>query len=85
MVSVSVDNFNGQVIREQLIDDIQAVEGVEGIDTLNVVMIGRPEQSVIGDSDNVVIQRVYETAAGYIIEEDTAGFTFDDTITMTLN
>lgn len=82
--SISINDFDGIVIRENVIDSIQKVSGVVGVDTLNVKMNGRPFQSVLFDQNNVNIVREYETASGYIIEEDTAGNTFSDTITMTL-
>tara|TARA_R110002126_G_scaffold89252_2_gene213388 strand:- start:966 stop:1823 length:858 start_codon:yes stop_codon:yes gene_type:complete len=81
--SVSVDDFDGKIVREQIIDAIQSVQGVAGIDTLNVSLIGRPNSTPLSGS-TTVISREYETAAGYIIEEDTAGNTFDDLIVMTL-
>lgn len=81
--SVSVDNFDGKIVREQIVDAVQAVEGVTGVDTLNVVLTARPSSiAITGATTNVL--RSYTTAAGYIIQEDTAGHTFDDTITMTL-
>ena len=83
--SISIDTFDGVIVREKVIDAIQAVAGVEGIDSINVIMNARPEQSAFGGVDNVLIQRTYETAAGYVIEEDETGQTFDDTITMILN
>ena len=85
MNNISIANFDGIVTRENIIDAIQKVDGVIGIDTLNVRLNGRPEQDPLGGAANVDIQRQYETFAGYIIEEDTAGSTFDETITMTLN
>ena len=85
MDNISIGNFDGIVTRERIMDAIQLVPGVVGIDTLNVLLNGRPEQDVLGGNDNVLIQRQYETFAGYIIEEDTEGNTFSDTITMTLN
>lgn len=81
--SVSVINFDGVIVREQIIDAIQAVEGVTGVDTLNVSLIARPS-SVPLTGPVVNVERTYLTAAGYIIEEDTPGNTYDDTITMTL-
>lgn len=81
--SVSVINFDGIIVREQIIDAIQAVEGVTGVDTLNVSLIARPS-SVPLTGAVVNVDRSYLTAAGYIIQEDTPGNTFDDTITMTL-
>lgn len=83
LASVSVENFNGEIIREEIVDAIQAVEGVTGVDTLNVSLIARPN-SVPLTGAVVNVQRSYITSAGYIIEEDTTGNTFDDTITMTL-
>ena len=82
--SVSITNFDGTIIREQIIDAIQAVEGVTGVDTLGVVLIARPS-SVPLTGAVTTVNRSYVTAAGYIIEEDTSGSTFNDTITMTLN
>lgn len=81
--SVSVVNFNGVIVREQIINAIQQVEGVTGVDTLNVVLTARPSSVPLSGSTTNVL-RNYETLAGYIIEEDTVGNTFDDTITMTL-
>lgn len=81
--SISIDEFDGKVVREKIIDAIQAVAGVTGIDTLNVSLIGRPS-SVPLTGSTITITREYETAAGYIIEEDTPSNTFSDTITMTL-
>ncbi len=83
--NVSIENFDGIVTREKVIDAIQAVPGVVGIDTLNVLMNGRPEQDPLGGANNVNVVRQYETFAGYVIQETTAGNRFDDTITMTLS
>ena len=83
--NISISSFDGIVNRERLIDAIQAVPGVQGVDTLNVIMNGRPEQDALGGSNNIIIERNYETSAGYIIEEDTPGNTFEDTITMILS
>lgn len=82
--NISIDNFNGIVIRENIINAIQSVEGVTGVDTLNTLINGRPEQDALGGGDNANVQREYETFAGYIIEEDTTANTFEDTIKMTL-
>lgn len=80
--SISTLNFSGTVVREQLIDYIQAVEGVVGIDTVNVKLNGREDSDALGGINNVDIIREYETFSGYITEEDTAGNTFDDLLTM---
>jgi hypothetical protein len=82
--SISLEDFNGTVIRERLVDYIQDVEGVVGVDTLALLLNGRPNSAILGDSNNSDINRSYVTSAGYIIEEDTAGNTFNDTITMQL-
>jgi hypothetical protein len=82
--SVSITNFDGTIVREQIIDAIQAVEGVTGVNTLGVVLIARPSSIPLTGAVTTVA-RSYVTAAGYIIEEDTSGSTFNDTITMTLN
>lgn len=84
LASISYVDFNGKVIRENLINAIQAVEGVTGIDTLNTLLNGRPEQDPLGGASNVNIVREYETAAGYVIAEDTSGSTLDDTLTLIL-
>jgi hypothetical protein len=81
--SVSVDNFDGTIVREELINSIQGVTGVTGVDTLNVILTARPS-SIPLTGAVVTVQRSYVTAAGYIIQEDTTGSTFNDTITMTL-
>lgn len=83
--SISIEDFDGRVVREDLIDAIQKVDGVTGVDTLNVQLNGRPEQDALGGGANVAIQRLYETFAGYIIEEDTPGNTFEDLIEMQLD
>lgn len=83
--SISVDGFDGTLVRENLIDAIQSVDGVAGIDTLNVQLNGRPEQDPLGGGNNINIQRKYDTTAGYMIPEDTANNTLEDTITMILN
>ena len=81
--SISVTEFDGTIVREELINAIQAVSGVTGVDTLNVVLTARPS-SIPLTGAVVTVQRTYITAAGYIIQEDTAGSTYNDTITMTL-
>ena len=81
--SISITEFDGTIVREELINAIQAVTGVTGVDTLNVVLTARPS-SIPLTGAVVTVQRTYITAAGYIIQEDTARSTFNDTITMTL-
>ena len=82
--SISVDDFDGVININKLIDSVQAVEGVVDIDSQNMVVTLRAEQSVPGDSDNIIIEREQETFAGYVIGEDAAGVTLEDTLTFTL-
>jgi hypothetical protein len=65
--------FNGELYLAKLQDAIQAVAGVKDVQLLTVSarVTGRPVQ---------VITRVYETVAGYIVEDTAAGSTLVDTI-----
>ncbi len=81
----SAENFGGIVRVTEIQDAIQSVAGVED---LNLSQIGgRPDltvfasRTVIYKLSSGVNLREYETAAGYIVEEDTAGSTFSDKIT----
>jgi len=73
----SAENFNGTVRNTAIVDAIQAVEGV--IDVKLVQAKARPEQTPFPGA--TIIDVRYVTFAGYIIEEDSAGNTFDDTLT----
>jgi hypothetical protein len=66
-------DFAGQVYVSKLVDAIQAVPGVR--DVLLTSCAAR-----VGNTAPVVFERVYETGAGYIVEETTAGLTFLDTL-----
>lgn len=68
-------DFNGLLYENKIIDAIQAVEGVNDV-TLDSVVV------MEGATPNAVT-RVYESAAGYIVEDDSVGNTFDDLITYT--
>jgi hypothetical protein len=66
-------DFDGKIYINKIIDVVQKVEGVIDIKiNAAVAMVG---------TTPTTIDRVYETSAGYIIEETDANFTFDDTIT----
>jgi hypothetical protein len=65
--------FDGQVFVAKLQDAIQAVPGVRD------VLLSRVAARV-GNAAPVEFARVYETAAGYIVEEDRADQTFTDTL-----
>ena len=83
-------DFDGLVNRTQLVNVIEAVDGV--VDVKLGVLRGRTASDTVGsitnttfyDLTNGINNRFYETAAGYIILEDTPGFEFDDTVTFTL-
>ncbi|MCG8310739.1 MAG: baseplate J/gp47 family protein [Cytophagales bacterium] len=67
--------FNGIVIKNKVIDAIQAVEGVHDIviTTLTIVTGITP----------TVVARTHELPSGYLIEDDEAGQTFADLLTYT--
>jgi hypothetical protein len=77
--------FDGVIEFNKVIDAVQSVEGVNDIDTQNAVLKIRGFSISADDPRVITVARSQETAAGYIIEEDTAGFTFDDTLTMVLD
>ncbi|WP_188556484.1 hypothetical protein [Hymenobacter glacieicola] len=70
--------FDGQVYVSRLVDAIQAVSGVKD------VLLSRVAARV-GQAAPVVFGRVYETAAGYIVEEDLPGGNFMDSLTFVPN
>jgi hypothetical protein len=76
--NISIDNFNGVVVRSELIDTIQAVEGV-------VVVAATYGGPTIRDFSTVApaglfIETQRESAAGYAIAEDAIGYTLADTL-----
>ncbi len=85
----SSTNFNGALKVTSLIDAIQAVEGVTDVDISEVG--ARPntltfaERTVVYSLAESINVRSYSTYAGYIIEEDTAGKLFSDTINYVAN
>ena len=66
-------DFAGQVYVAKLEDAIQFVAGVR-----DVVLTTAAAR--VGAAAPAAFPRIYETAAGYIVEEDTAGLTFLDTL-----
>ena len=66
-------DFAGQVYVAKLVDAIQAVPGVR--DVLLSTAAAR-----VGQVAPLPFARLYETAAGYIVEEDLPGLTFLDTL-----
>jgi hypothetical protein len=71
-------DFAGQVVVSKLVDAIQGVVGVEDVELTTCA-------ARVGAALPAVFTRIYETAAGYIVEETTAGLTFTDTLTFTAN
>lgn len=72
--------FDGTVIMNKLVDAIQAVEGVSRVELTDVK--ARAATVALGSATTIDIQGYYTTVAGYLISEDTASNTLDDTITM---
>lgn len=70
--------FDGQVYVARLEDAIQAVPGVQDVQLVTVA-------ARVGMAAPVAFPRVYETAAGYIVTEETAGLTLLDTLTFVPN
>lgn len=66
--------FDGQVYVARLEDAIQAVPGVQDVALTRVA-------ARTGTAAPVTFSRVYETAAGYIVAEETAGLTLAETLT----
>jgi hypothetical protein len=75
--------FDGQIYLSKLQDAIQAVPGVNDI-TLDSI-IARPYSTAITNPGLQPVTRVYASQAGYIIPEDTPGYTLTESITMIAN
>ncbi len=73
--------FDGVFYLNKLIDAIQNVDGVKDV----VVSEAKGRADAQPLTSGIIINRFYETKAGYMISEDIAGNTLADTITMTLN
>ena len=74
------ENFGGNVFMIKLVDAIQLVEGVSRVDITDIK--GRPNTTPLGSAISVDVQGVYETSAGHVLSEDTAGNLLDNTLTM---
>lgn len=72
--------FDGQLYLSKLQDAIQAVPGVNDI-TLDTI-ICRPYSTDITSVSLQPVDRVYASQAGYVIPEDTASYTLNDSIRM---
>jgi hypothetical protein len=78
--SFADDNFGGNIYMIKLIDAIQEVEGVSRV-TINDLKV-RPNTTPLGSAITLDVQGVYQTIAGHILSEDTAGNLLTDTLTM---
>jgi hypothetical protein len=72
--------FDGTVFMIRLVDAIQTVAGVSRVSLTDIK--ARAQTVAIASASTVDIQGYYTTVAGYLISEDTAGHTLQDTITM---
>ena len=75
---ISTTNFDGIIVRTDLIDRLQLITGVVTISDYNAGPILRDFSTVAPSGVFINVQR--ETAAGYAIAEDTSGYTLDDEI-----
>ncbi len=83
----SAENFDGVVKYSDIVDTIQAVEGVEDV---NITEVGGRADTIAFASRTVVYKlstgvniREYEAVAGYIVEETESGSAFADTLSYT--
>ncbi len=76
----SNEAFDGTVFMIKLVDAIQAVPGVSRVELTDIK--ARDAATALGSATTIDIQGYYTTVAGYLISEDTASNTLDDTITM---
>lgn len=79
--SLDNESFDGTLFLSKLVDAVQQVPGV--VDFVITEAKGRASTQALGDVS--AISRIYATIAGYIISEDGAGDTLDDTLTMELS
>lgn len=70
-------DFNGVVLVSKIQDAIQAVTGVNDV----VVNEVKARREAIAFGSATIVTRQWTTVAGYIVEEDTSGQTFADSIT----
>jgi len=73
-------NFDGVVVMNQVVTDVEEVAGVTNFQISNVV--GRAWDVPLNSGTSVPINGTYQTEAGYVIEEDTLGATLINTLTM---
>ena len=71
-------DFAGEVFATKIVDAIQAVPGVRDVELTSYAVR-------VGTTAPVAFTRIYETAAGYIVEEALPGLTFLDGLTFVPN
>lgn len=81
--NLSITNFNGALKITDLENVIRNVEGVNDVVLLNVR--GRDDASLFSAGIDLVLnkatlQRLWNTIAGYVSEETTTGYTFNDSL-----
>ncbi len=80
LTSFSGVAFDGRIYMIRLVDAIQTVPGVTRVQLISIV--GRPQSIAFGGGIAIDIQGFYDTVAGHIIGEDTAGQDFATQLTM---
>lgn len=78
--SFANESFGGRVLMIKLVDAIQNVDGVSRVELVSVK--ARAAATLFGAATPIAVQGYYDTVAGHIISEDTAGQTLNDQITM---
>jgi len=84
--TLSKVNFDGSIKMTDLEAVIRNVAGVTDVIMKNVRV--RPNATAYANGfdlilNNTLLQKDYASAAGYLVEEDTAGYTFADSLTFT--
>jgi len=82
----SITNFDGALKMSDLENVIRSVDGVLDVVLINVY--GRantasppPATNYILIQNQTLVNRLYNPVAGYMVQEDTTGYTFSDTLT----
>lgn len=84
LLNLSRTDFNGYIYVADLVKMIDNIEGVNDVELVNVK--SRYDSQSFGTGIDLVIagdvvQRRYLAGAGYLIQEDTVGYTFADSLT----
>jgi hypothetical protein len=84
LLNLSRTDFNGYIYVADLVKMIDNIEGVNDVELVNVK--ARYDSQSFGAGIDLVtagdvVQRRYLAGAGYLIQEDTVGYTFADSLT----